>query len=169
VSDELVGYLIDGIVRLFQPMNRPNYVYVASSWRNLQQQFVVGALHAAGLEVYDFHNPGNGKDGFRWTEIDPDWMRWTPAQWRAGLATQIAQDGYGRDRAAMDRADCGVLVLPAGRSAHLEAGYMAGQGKSVYTLALEPVEPDLMSLLLGPPSTICVSLDELFDALGVSK
>jgi nucleoside 2-deoxyribosyltransferase len=67
----------------------------------------------------------------------------------------------------MDHADCCVLVLPSGRSAHLEAGYMAAQGKPVYTLALERVEPDLMNLLLGPPDHIATTMDELFDLLGV--
>lgn len=46
---------------------------------------------------------------------------------------------------------------------------MAAQGKPVLTLALEPVEPDLMNLLLGPPEHLCVSLDELFDRLGLPR
>ena len=47
----------------------------------------------------------------------------------------------------------------------LEAGFMAGQGKPVLTLALEPVEPDLMNLLLGPTANICCTLNDLFDRL----
>lgn len=148
----------------------PKYrsVYVASSWRNLLQPGVVAALRAAGLEVYDFRNPAPGvTDGFRWSAIDPDWLKWTPRDWREALAHPIAQRGYACDRGGMDASECCVLVLPSGRSAHLEAGFMAGQGKPVYTLALEPVEPDLMHLLLGPPETLCCSMDDLFDAMGV--
>jgi hypothetical protein len=143
-------------------------VYVASSWRNNYQIAVVAALRTAGLEVYDFRNPAPGvTDGFRWSAIDPGWKGWTPRQWRDALAHPIAQNGYACDRGGMDRSDCCVLVLPSGRSAHLEAGFMAGQGKPVYCLALESIEPDLMNLLLGPPEALCVTLDELFDALGV--
>jgi hypothetical protein len=148
---------------------KPCSIYVASSWRNLLQQGVVHTLRAAGLDVYDFRNPGEGKEGFGWRSIDPDWLNWTPKQWRDALRTEIAVEGYVNDKTGMDRADCCVLVLPCGRSAHLEAGYMAGQGKPVFTLALEKVEPELMSLLLGPPDHICVTMDELFDRLGVPK
>ena len=58
-------------------------VYVASSWRNRYQPDVVQWLRGLDLEVYDFRNPRPGDDGFRWSEIDPDWQQWTPAQYRA--------------------------------------------------------------------------------------
>lgn len=147
----------------------PRYVYVASSWRNMLQQGVVHVLRAAGIDCYDFHNPAPDNTGFSWREIHPNWQHWTPAQWREALAHPIAQAGYALDKGAMDRADCCVLVLPSGRSAHMEAAYMAAQGKPVFTLALEPVEPELMTLLLGPPEHICVTMDDLFDRLGVPK
>ena len=129
----------------------------------------MAALRAAGLQVYDFRNPPDGHGGFSWKECDPNWERWTPAEWRDALASEPAARGYANDRGGMDWADACVLVLPCGRSAHLEAGFMAGEGKPVYTLALEPVEPDLMNLLLGPPEHICVTMDDLFDRLGVPR
>lgn len=144
-------------------------VYVASSWRNLYQPRVVASLRSLGLQVYDFHKPGNGQEGFSWKAVDGGWESWTPAQWRQALNHPSAKQGYANDRDGMDWADVCVLLLPSGRSAHLEAGYMAGQGKPVYTLALEKVEPDLMNLLLGPPENICTTMNELFDALGCGK
>ncbi len=146
---------------------KPKHIYVASSWRNLYQPGIVAALRSLGLKVYDFRNPGPGEKGFSWREIDHDWPRWTPAQWRDALKHPVARAGFANDKGGMDRSDCCVLVLPSGRSAHMEAAYMAAQGKPVYTLALEPVEPDLMNLLLGPPDHILVSMDELFDAFEV--
>ncbi len=151
------------------PRAKPRSIYVASSWRNPLQIGIVAALKAAGLDVYDFRNPAPDKSGFSWREIDPDWPLWTPKQWRDALRTTTAQAGYALDKGGMDRADCGVLVLPCGRSAHLEAGYMGAQGKPVFTLALDQVDPDLMNLLLGPPDFICVTMDELFDALALPK
>jgi hypothetical protein len=143
-----------------------NRVYVASSWRNSLQPNIVAALRRRGLEVYDFRNPGPGDKGFGWSAVDPDWLTWKPADWRKALDHPIAQAGYASDRGGMDWAGCCVLVLPCGRSAHLEAGYMAGQGKPVFTLALEQTEPELMTLLLGPASNICTTMPELFDRLG---
>jgi hypothetical protein len=145
------------------------YVYIASSWRNLYQPMVVATLRAAGLQVYDFKAPTPGNDGFRWNEIDGGWQNWEPRQWREALKHPLALHGYVLDLGAMNRADCCILVLPCGRSAHLECGYMAGQGKPVYTLALEKTEPELMTLLLGPPDHILCSMDELFDVMGVPK
>ena len=149
------------------PLARPSYVYVASSWRNIHQAGVVAKLRAAGLDVYDFTQPGPGQKGFGWSSIDPDWRQWTPRDWRQALAHPVAQRGFALDKAALDRADCGVLVLPSGKSSHLEAGYLAGRGVPVFSLVLEPTEPELMQLLLGPPLNICVSMNELLDRLGV--
>lgn len=150
-------------------MSEIRKVYVASSWRNLAQPGVVAALRRLGFEVYDFRDPPHGRGGFGWKSIDPLWEHWTPAGWRRALGTETARQGYESDRAGMDWADCCVLLLPSGRSAHLEAGFMAGQGKPVFALALERVEPDLMNLLLGPPEHVCTTMDELFDRLGAPK
>lgn len=43
------------------------------------------------------------------------------------------------DFAAMQWADAGVLLLPAGRSAHLEAGWFVGSGRPLY-IVLDPYE-----------------------------
>jgi hypothetical protein len=52
-----------------------------------------------------------------------------------------------------------VLVLPCGRSAHLELGYAAGLGQRTAVLMLEPCEAELMYLLVD---RLCLSIDELF-------
>lgn len=44
-------------------------------------------------------------------------------------------------------ADACVLVLPCGRSAHTEAGWMAGKGKRVVAYIPKMEEPDLMYIL----------------------
>lgn len=149
------------------PHCKPSYVYVASSWRNYLQPAVVAVLRASGIDCYDFKNPAPEKSGFSWKSIDPNWQQWTPQQWRDAIGGPIAKEGYALDKGGMDKADACVLVLPAGRSAHLEAGYMAGQGKPVFTLALAKEEPDLMTLLLGPPEYLCTSMVELMDCLGI--
>jgi hypothetical protein len=148
-------------------ISKPTHVYVASSWRNPLQQAVVGVLRVAGIPHYDFRNPGPGKQGFSWSEIDPGWREWSPKQWNEALRHPIAKAGFKNDFDGMNRSDCCILVLPCGRSAHLEAGYMAGQGKPVFTLCLDKVEPDLMNLLLGPPSRVCTSRPDLFDNLAI--
>ena len=106
-------------------------------------------LRERSHEVYDFRNPAPGEDGFRWSEIDPDWLAWSPERYvQLVQSSPIARHGYGRDKAALDWCDTCVLLLPSGRSAHLEAGYAIGQGKrTIIYLRPEKFEPELMYLL----------------------
>lgn len=128
---------------------KPAKIYVASSWRNEFQQGVVAELRAAGHEVYDFRNPAPGNTGFAWSAIDPDWLGWAPEVFAELVTTSpVAAAGFAFDKAALDWCDTLVMVLPCGRSAHLEAGYACGQGKHViWWLRPEKFEPELMYLL----------------------
>jgi hypothetical protein len=137
-------------------------IYVASSWRNPMQQGVVYTLRAAGHVVYDFRNPKEGDKGFHWSEIDPDWKLWTPERFRESLSHPIAERGFRSDFDAMKWADVGVLVMPCGRSAHLEAGYFVGAGKPLYIL-LADGEPELMYRMAAK---VCIHMGELLDCVG---
>lgn len=137
-------------------------IYVASSWRNLLQPGIVHALRRCGHEVYDFRNPTPGNKGFAWSDIDPDWQKWTPSAYRDALQHPIAVKGYSYDIEALKACDACVLVLPSGRSASWEFGYAMGQGKKGYVIQLGEVEPELMYR----EATILTTMNELFDAFG---
>jgi hypothetical protein len=140
-------------------------IYVASSWRNKHlQQGVVHTLRAAGHDVYDFMHPAREQHGFSWSQIDPAWQSWTPQQWREALKHPVAEEGFAFDRNALDWCECGVLVLPCGRSAHLELGYLAGQRKPCAVLALENTEPELMVKLCS--GGVLTSFAELLNWTG---
>lgn len=136
-------------------------IYVASSWRNEFQPRVVELLREAGHEVYDFRNPSEGDHGFKWSDIDPDWESWTPEEYTIALEHPIARAGFEKDLNALDWAQACVYLLPCGRSASIEAGYMAGQGKPVIAL-LADAEPELMIKIFGH---ICIDLQEVINAL----
>ena len=133
-------------------------VYVASSWRNQYFPEVVKRLREAGHEVYDFRNPPHGGAGFHWTDIDPNAPEWTYAQYAEGLHHPLAERQFQADIDALTWADTCVLVLPCGRSAHTEAGWMAGAGKRVIAYIPEMVEPELMYKLFDG---VAGSLEEL--------
>ena len=118
-------------------------IYVASSWRNSYQPAVVNMLRQNGFSVYDFHNPGSGNHGFHWSDIDPSWEKWPVGDFIRGLEHPLARKGYNTDKAALDNCKVVVLVLPCGRSAHLEFGYAVGQSKPGFIL-LDGSEPELM-------------------------
>lgn len=122
-------------------------IYVASSWKNQQQAWVVMALRDAGHEVYDFKNPPHGNTGFHWSQIDPNWKNWTEDEYRDALEHPLAVAGFNSDMEAMEWADTFVLILPCGRSAHLELGWAVGKGKETYIL-LDKMEPELMAKMV---------------------
>lgn len=124
-------------------------VYVASSWRNAHQQAVVEFLRVYGFEVYDFKNPRPGDNGFHWSEIDKDWKLWTPGAFIKGLSHPIAEKGFDSDMTALRSCNACVLVLPCGRSAHLELGWAVGAGKKTAIYAPELPEPELMYKMVG--------------------
>ena len=140
------------------------HIYVASSWRNTYYPEVVAALREAGHEVYDFRNPPTGEPGFHWTDVNPDCMDWTPAEYKANLTHPLAERQFRNDIDAMTACDACVLVLPCGRSAHTEAGWFAGQGKKVFAYIpdKDSFEPELMYKLF---TKVCISPEELIKAI----
>lgn len=146
-------------------------IYLASSWRNNDQQRFVGLLRDAGHEVYDFehasYDAGNISGdsqsvGFHWSHVDSEWQQWTVSDYQTGLLHPIAEHGFQRDIDAMNWADTCVLLLPCGRSAHAEAGWMKGAGKRVFVMVEHLEEPELMYRLFDG---VCATADELLSVL----
>jgi hypothetical protein len=155
---------------------RPRYVYVASSWRNAMQPAVCATLRAAGIDHYDFKRPRPGETGFHWSEVMPSYRK-APSgpghveqladaeEYVKALDHPIAVDGFRSDFEAMKAADCCVLVLPCGRSAHLELGWFVGQGRRTAILLDGPeVTPELMYRMVD---FIAPTMFDLLGWLGV--
>lgn len=140
-------------------------IYVASSWRNHFYDNVLASLKHAGHLTWNWREPPTGGNGFSWQQVgQEDYQhgdKVTVDDWRKLLVHPIAAVGFASDLCGMNWCDVGVLLHPCGRSAHLEAGWIAGRGRKVHVLALEPVEPDLMVLALN--GAICASVEELLD------
>lgn len=124
----------------------PRRIYVASSWRNPLQVAVVHGLRRAGHEVYDFKNPRPGDEGFHWSSVMPSYDHETcdADDYLKALEHPISVAGFASDFDAMEWADVCVLVLPCGRSAHLEAGWFAAHKELVIMLEGPKVTPELM-------------------------
>ena len=60
-------------------------IYVASSWKNPYQPDVVKKLREQGHQVFYFRNPPDGRGGFFWRDVDPDWEQWTTRDYIAHL------------------------------------------------------------------------------------
>ena len=129
-------------------------IYLASSWRNPYQPSLVVLLREHGHEVYDFRKPSAELAGFHWEEIGLDPKTCTANQYIQAITNHPrAALGYMSDMRAMEWADTCVLLLPCGRSAHLEAGWFAGRGKRLIILTRDGEEPELMALMANHIST----------------
>lgn len=138
-------------------------VYVASSWRCRWQPEVVEKLRAVGHEVYDFKNPPNGT-GFGWSQTDEGRAETIGSYLRA-IQSLRAAEGFASDMHALNEAEATVLVLPCGRSAHLELGYAVGRGqKTIVLLHPDKFEPELMYLMCDH---ICEDIDEVIRCLEI--
>lgn len=99
------------------------------------QPHVVNILRGMSHEVYDFKNPREGDNGFHWSDVMPSYQKGPENQlayaedYLLALEHPISVNGFHSDFDAMQWADACLLVLPCGRSAHLELGWMVGQGK----------------------------------------
>lgn len=137
-------------------------IYLASSWRNPHQPMILHLLRQAGHEVYDFRNPAPGNTGFAWSDIHPQWIAWDAGQFCAALKHPLADEGFALDWNAMVAADACVLLLPCGRSAHLEAGYFVGAKKKLVILLMDKNEPELMYKMAD---LICYDVITMLQAL----
>ncbi len=146
-------------------------IYVASSWRNPTQPIVVDCLRRDGHQVYDFRNPAGGT-GFSWAEVKAslapcvpgkgsDWQRVDDYLEMVNHPRAVA--GFASDFDAMQWADACVLVLPCGKSAHLELGWAVGAGKRTAVLLEDPVEPELMYRMVDHLAPTLVDLTRWLD------
>lgn len=105
-------------------------VYIIGSLRNPEIPKVGAKLRAQGFEVFDdWYAAG--------PEADDHWKAYEVARGRTfkqALQGRAARNVFRFDKANLDRADLAVLVLPAGKSGHLELGYFIGTGKPGFIL-----------------------------------
>jgi hypothetical protein len=118
-------------------------VYLVGSLRNPEVPKVARMLRDVGLEVFDdWHAAGD--------KADEEWMKYEQERGRnyyQALQGHSARHTFSYDKFHLDRSDVGVMVAPAGKSGHLELGYLIGQGKPGYIyLPVEPERWDVMTL-----------------------
>jgi hypothetical protein len=105
-------------------------VYIIGSLRLPLIREVAATLRADGHDVHDdWHAAGERSDDI-WKEYEQGRGR----TFVEALKGRHAQNVFEYDKKWLDWAEAVVLVLPAGRSGHLELGYSAGQGKRTHIL-----------------------------------
>lgn len=110
-------------------------IYVIGSLRNPEVPRLAERLRALGHQVHDdWHAPGPETDDF--------WRAYEKARGRTfveALKGRHAETVFEYDKRWLTWADTVVMLMPAGKSGHLEFGWAIGQGKEGHIL-LEPKE-----------------------------
>ena len=134
-------------------------VYVIGSLRNEKIPLLANDLRAMGFEVFDdWFSPGPEADEF-WRKYE----KGRGSSYKQALSNWAGKHIFEFDKFHIDRADIGVLVMPAGKSGHMELGYMIGKGKPCFVFFEE--EPDRWDIMYQFANGICFSFDELKEEL----
>lgn len=117
-------------------------VYIASSWKNAENvRAAAELLRLRGAEVDDFTDASRGRYVFSYIDL-PDYDKINGIDF---LKLEQAQKAFAEDKKMIDWADAVLLILPCGRSAHMEAGYAVGRGKKLVIMGkFPPGEFDVM-------------------------
>lgn len=134
-------------------------IYLIGSLRNSRVPELANELRALGYTVFDdwFAAGEHADDAWRDYEIGRG------HNLKQALAGYAANHVFQFDMYHIRKADIGILLLPAGKSGHLELGYMIGFGcKSYIVYPEEPERFDVMYLLADK---VLSSTEELIERM----
>lgn len=114
-------------------------IYIASSWKNaFACKVVVDFLASKGFKYIDcfcYDKFDKGRFVFDMSKLPGGCAKDNAAQ---ALERPEFKEAFREDKYWLDWANTVLLVLPAGRSAHLEAGYAKGRGKRLFIMGEFP-------------------------------
>jgi nucleoside 2-deoxyribosyltransferase len=138
-------------------------IYLMGSLRNEKVPYMANKLRELGFEVFDdWFSPGPEADDF--------WRKYEKARgstYKEALNNWAGKHVFEFDHYHLDRSDIGVLYMPAGKSCHLEIGYLIGKGKPAFILFdKEPERWDVMyQFVFLTGGNVCFSFDDLKSSL----
>jgi nucleoside 2-deoxyribosyltransferase len=134
-------------------------IYVIGSMRNPRVPEVAKLLRTHGHDAFDdWYSAGPEADD-KWQEYERDRGR----TYLEAINGHHARHVYALDYRHLAEADAVVLVMPAGRSGHLELGWAIGTGKPGFVLFdAEPERFDIMyRFVYGTGGAIVFDTDTL--------
>jgi len=134
-------------------------IYLIGSLRNPEVPVLANRLREEGHDVFDdWYSAG--------FEADDKWRDYEKARGHnlaQALKGYAAQHVMEFDKFHLKRADTVVLVMPSGKSGHIEYGYAIGLGKKGYVLQEADAERYDVMYALG--TDVVYSVEELIERL----
>jgi len=134
-------------------------VYLIGSMREPKIPVLANRLRREGFDVFDdWISPGK--------LADEEWQAYEKLRGRTfkqALNGAHAWDVFSFDVRHLHKASTAVLVAPAGKSAHIELGYMRGLGKPAFVYM--EGEPDRFDVMYRFATGVCTSYEDLVKEL----
>lgn len=134
-------------------------IYVMGSLTSKRPMEVAAALRREGHDVFDDWHATHPLTDTAWQTYEQD----RGHSFAEALRRPAAQNVFQFDKQWLDRADMGVLVLPAGKSGHLELGYLIGQGKPGFILLHG--DPEKWDVMYQFATGVAEDVEELLEML----
>lgn len=142
----------------FKPSKK---VYIVGSLRNPVIREVSNELRKSGYDVFDdWHGCGPDADD-HWKEYE----KGKGKSYGEALKGKLAAHAFAFDKSNLDESEIVVLVLPAGKSGHLELGYAAGRGKSTFILLEPDRDEDRWDLMYLFATAVVTDVKELLEKM----
>ena len=133
-------------------------IYLIGSLRNPKIPYLANELRLLGYEVFDdWFAPGPEADD-KWQEYE----RSRGHSYKEALQGYAAKHIFEFDLSHLSHADIGLLALPAGKSCHIELGWLIGRGVPSYVLFDK--EPERWDLMYQFANDVFFTKEELFDS-----
>lgn len=124
-------------------------IYLASSWRNKVAVLAMASLLREEGHVVDAFCEEDRVVSFNWSDLfetmDREGLDITEYDAIDMADHWRVQDAFMYDKQQLDLCDVVIMMLPCGRSAHMEAGYAVGKEKRLYIVGgFKKAEFDVM-------------------------
>jgi hypothetical protein len=134
-------------------------VYLIGSLRNPEVNRIAAAIRELGYEVFDDWTAAGPTADDSWRDYEKQRGHTYPQALRGFAAKHV----FAFDKFHLDRANIAVLLMPAGKSGHLELGYFLGTGKPGYVLFDQ--EPERFDVMYQFATGVFLEEQGLLDAL----
>ena len=134
-------------------------IYIIGSLRNPEIVSFANEIQQKGFEAFaDWISPGPDADDYL-----RDYAKARGLNYKQTLKTYAARHIFDFDKHHLDRVDAAVMIMPAGKSGHLELGYVRGQGKPGFILFDK--EPERIDVMYQFATDIFFNKEDLYEAL----
>jgi len=134
-------------------------IYLIGSLKNNSIPLIANRLREVGFEVFDDWWSGGYEADDKWQEHEKIRGR----NYKEALYGHHADDIFHFDLTHLKSSDLVVMVMPCGKSGHLELGWFLGTGRPGYVLFDK--DPDRYDIMYRFANDVYFDLEELIEHL----